>query len=101
MGDFGSVKAFCERVGELKRVDAVVENAGVATPHFELCEGMEKTVAVNVVGTILMALLLLPKLRESALNSNTIPRLTIVASDAHEQVHLFLGLSCVSCRVRS
>jgi NAD(P)-dependent dehydrogenase (short-subunit alcohol dehydrogenase family) len=50
MGDFGSVKAFCERVGELKRVDAVVENAGVATPHFELCHGMEKTVAVNVVG---------------------------------------------------
>jgi retinol dehydrogenase 12 len=101
MGDFGSVKAFCERVGELERVDAVVENAGVATPHFELCGDMEKTVAVNVVGTFLMALLVLPKLRESAVNYNTIPRLTIVSSDAHEQVHLFLGLSNGNCRVRS
>jgi retinol dehydrogenase 12 len=100
MGDFGSVKAFCKRVGELERVDAVVENAGLATPHFELCEGMEKTVAVNVVGTFLMALLVLPKLRESAVNYNTIPRLTIVASDAHEQVGLFLGLSYVTYRVR-
>jgi len=34
----------------------------------------------------LMALLLLPKLRADAVKFNVVPRLTIVASDAHEQV---------------
>jgi NAD(P)-dependent dehydrogenase (short-subunit alcohol dehydrogenase family) len=89
--DFGSVKAFCEKVEALERVDAVVENAGVATPTFELVgeEKIERTVKVNVVSTFLMALLMLPKLRESAMRFNTVPRLTIVASDAHEQVCYF------------
>lgn len=80
------MKAFCKRVGGLERVDAIVENAGVATPVFELAEGMEMTVTVNVVSTFLMALLVLPKLRECAARYNMVPRLTIVASDAHEQV---------------
>ncbi|KAG0646606.1 Short chain dehydrogenase atnD [Hyphodiscus hymeniophilus] len=84
---YASVKAFCLKVGELERVDVVLENAGVATPKFELCEGMEKTITVNVVSTFLMALLVLPKLRESAVKYGTVPRLTIVASDAHEQAN--------------
>lgn len=86
LSNYASVKAFCEKVGSLERVDAVVENAGVATPVFELCEGMEKTITVNWISTFLMALLVLPKLRESAQRYNMLPRLTIVASDAHEQV---------------
>lgn len=80
------MKAFCKKVEGLKRVDAIVENAGVATPIFEIVEDMEKTVTVNVISTFLMALLVLPKLRESAGKYNMVPRLTIVASDAHEQV---------------
>lgn len=86
VGNWESVRAFCKRVEGLERVDCLVENAGVATPHFEIVERMESTVAVNVVGTFLMALLCLPKLRETAGRFNTVPRLTIVASDAHEQV---------------
>ncbi len=86
------MKAFCKRVERLERVDAIVENAGVATPVFELCEGMEKTVTVNVISTFLMSLLLLPILRESALKYNIVPRLAIVASDAHEQVCSLLDL---------
>ena len=45
---------------------------------------------VNVISTFLMALLLLPKLRADAIKFNVVPRLTIVASDAHEQVIAFL-----------
>ena len=86
VGNWESVRAFCKRAEGLERVDCLVENAGVATPRFEIVEGCEKTVAVNVIGTFLMALLLLPKLRETVGKFNVVPRLTIVASDAHEQV---------------
>jgi retinol dehydrogenase-12 len=86
LGSYESVKEFCARVQKLDRLDAVVENAGIATPHFQLLEGMESTITVNVISTFLMALLLLPKLRADAVKYNTIPRITIVSSDAHEQV---------------
>ncbi|TVY62248.1 Short chain dehydrogenase sol3, partial [Lachnellula suecica] len=85
LGSFESVKAFCSRAGELERLDVVVENAGIAVPTYALVEGWESTIAVNVIATFLMALLLIPKLRESGRKFNTVPRLTIVASDAHEQ----------------
>jgi retinol dehydrogenase-12 len=92
LSSYESVKDFCKKVETLDRVDAVVENAGVATPTFEVCEGMEKTATVNVISTFLMAVLILPKLRESAERFNMVPRLTIVASDAHEQVCCLSGL---------
>jgi retinol dehydrogenase 12 len=86
LASFDSVKAFCKRAEGLERLDIVVENAGIAVPTFELVEGYESTVAVNVISTFLMGLLLVPKLRESGQKFNVVPRLTIVASDAHEQV---------------
>lgn len=82
---YESVKQFCARTRTLERLDAVVENAGLATPKFHEFEGMESTITVNGISTFLMALLLLPKLREHA-ESHVIPRLIIVASDAHNQV---------------
>jgi retinol dehydrogenase-12 len=57
------VKAFCKKIVGLERVDAIVENAGVATPFFELAEEIEKTITINVISTFLMAFLVLPKLR--------------------------------------
>jgi len=83
---FESVKEFCARAGKLDRLDAVVKNAGLATPFFEMVEGMESTITVNVISTFLMAFLMLPHLRASASKHNILPRLTVVASDAHEQV---------------
>lgn len=92
---YKSVKAFCQRANGLERLDIVVENAGIAVPAYEAAEGMESTITVNVVSTFLMALLLLPKLREDAGKRGTFtPRLCIVASDAHELVCL-LDFSCV------
>ncbi|TVY32377.1 Short chain dehydrogenase [Lachnellula subtilissima] len=85
LASFESVTAFCKRAGELERLDVVVENAGIAVPTFKLVEGYESTITVNVISTFLMALLLVPKLRESGTKYGVVPRLTIVASDAHEQ----------------
>lgn len=88
---FESVRAFCERAKGLERLDIVVENAGIAVPVYEVAEGMESTITVNVVSTFLMALLLLPKLREQATTWAMTPRLCIVASDAHELVRPWKG----------
>ncbi len=85
-----SVKQFCSRAQRLERFDVVTENAGLATPHYQEIDGMESTIMVNVISTFLMALLLLPKLRADGVKFNVVPRLTIVASDAHEQVISFL-----------
>lgn len=86
LGSHESVKQFCNKATRLDRLDAVVENAGIATSYYTELEGMESTVTVNVTSTFLMALLLMPKLRADAMKYNTTPRLVIVASEAHEQV---------------
>jgi retinol dehydrogenase-12 len=86
LSSYESVKQFCSRANKLERLDVVTENAGLATPHYQEVEGMESTITVNVISTFLIALLLLPKLRADAIRFNILPRLTIVASDAHEQV---------------
>lgn len=81
-----SVKAFCAKAAGLERLDVVVENAGLATPKLETLEGMESTIKVNVVGTFLMAFLLLETLKKNGEKYGIVPRLVIVASDAHFQV---------------
>lgn len=88
---FESVAHFCRRAAtELDRLDAVVENAALATGVFEAADGgYESTIAVNVVSTFLMAVMLLPKMRETAARFNVLPRLAIVASDAHFFVCIF------------
>lgn len=88
LGSFASVRAFAARAGTaLARLDAVVENASVMAlrfdPSTDVREGYEQQVAVNVLGTFLLALLLLPQLRATAARHNAPPRLVIVASDAH------------------
>jgi len=92
MASYDSVRDFRRKVADLERLDAVVLNAGVATPHFKLIEGFESTILVNVISTFLLALLILPVLRESAVKYDITPHLTIVASDAHEQVFYSLSL---------
>ena len=80
---YESVKAFANRVSKLQRLDAVLENAGFMTEYFRVVEGFESTITTNVISTFLLALVLLPKLKESATKFNIKPRLSIVASDLH------------------
>lgn len=78
-----SVKAFGDRVRTLDRLDAVVENAGIMSYIFTLTEGFESHIDVNVVNTVLLGLLVLPKLRESAKKYGSTGRLVFVGSDLH------------------
>ena len=82
MGKFESVKAFAKRIiTEVDRIDALVENAGVAQTTWTTTEGFETNMVVNVLSTFLLAVLVLPKLSESAKKHGNLPHLEIVSSE--------------------
>ncbi|KAL8753051.1 MAG: hypothetical protein Q9199_005317 [Rusavskia elegans] len=83
LSSYDSVKQFAKRANDLPRLDVLLENAGIATGQFRITEDNESTITTNVVSTFLLALLLLPKLRESSTKFNTTPHLTIVTSEVH------------------
>ncbi|EQL00452.1 NAD(P)-binding domain protein [Ophiocordyceps sinensis CO18] len=80
---YDSVRDFAARVEELPRVDVVCQNAGIATGTFRLCEGDESTITTNVVGAVLLALLLLPKLKATARRFDTRPTMSFTCSEVH------------------
>lgn len=87
MNSFQSVRAFARRVeSEVKRVDVALLNAGIWNRDYAVSpEGWEEVLQVNVLSTSLLAVLLLPKLRESSgmdsVGKDTEPaHLTIVSS---------------------
>jgi NAD(P)-dependent dehydrogenase (short-subunit alcohol dehydrogenase family) len=80
LGSYSSVKEFAAKVQELDRVDAVIENAGIALDTKSLSEGLETTLTVNIVSTFLLAVLVLPKLQESGRKFGTSPHLVVVGS---------------------
>ena len=84
---YDSVKEFAARCKTLSRLDCLLENAGVSKYRFRMVPGAldELQITTNVVSTFLLAFLLLPKLKETALKFNTLPHLTIVTSELHHQ----------------
>lgn len=83
LGSYDSVKAFAKRANGLERLDVLLENAGINTRVFRMAEDNESTITVNVVSTFLLALLLLPKMRETNERFGVLPRLTVVSSELH------------------
>lgn len=87
MEDFDSVKAFAKRAEKLDRLDALLENAGVALLGGSLSwskkANMETTIAINVVGTFLLTLLMLPILRKSGEKYGIVPHLDVTSSEVH------------------
>ena len=81
LSNYDSIKAFAKRVKSLDRLDAFVQNAGILTARFEVVEGQESTITINVIGAVLLGLSVLPKLQESAAKYNLQGRLTFVGSD--------------------
>jgi NAD(P)-dependent dehydrogenase (short-subunit alcohol dehydrogenase family) len=79
---YDSVKEFAKNVKGLDRVDAIIENAGVAMSKWSTAEGMETSLTVNNVSTMLLAVLVLPKLQESGEKFGISPSLVIVGSNA-------------------
>ena len=83
LSSYESVKAFAERASKLPRLDVLLENAGIASSEFQLFESHESTITVNVISTFLLALLLLPKLKEVATKFNVQPRIAVISSEVH------------------
>lgn len=89
LSSYESVNQFAARAStSLQRVDVLLENAGMRTFKFRVTEEDESTVTTNVVSTFLLALLMLPKMKETAQRYSTQPRITIVASDLHFMARL-------------
>lgn len=85
LSSFKSVRAFADRASsQLDRVDVLVENAGLDEGKFMLSEdGWERTLQINVLSTCMLAVLMLPKLRETAERFKVTPHLVVVTSDTH------------------
>ena len=80
MGDYESIKRFANRAEGLERLDIALLNAGVIAKEYRKEKyGFETTIQINMISTTLLALLLLPKLRQSRTTDHT-PVLEIVSS---------------------
>ncbi|OBT63706.1 hypothetical protein VE03_06189 [Pseudogymnoascus sp. 23342-1-I1] len=81
LASYDSVKAFAKRaVSELERIDALIENAGVAVFDRIMAEGHLLNITVNVLSTLLLAVLLLPKMSEDAKTFGIVPHIVFVSS---------------------
>lgn len=84
MADYSSVKAFSKRMtSELPRLDALLVNAGISTNQYQIAEGLESTLTVNVAAAFLLALLSIPQLERTGAQFRTSTNLTIVGSNVH------------------
>lgn len=84
LADYQSVLSFAKRVQtDFSRLDAFIANAGVELMEFTLAEGLETTLTVNVVSTMLLNMAVLPKLRETSTRFGISTTLTVVGSMVH------------------
>ena len=84
LASYKSVLAFGDRVAQLPRLDAAILNAALATPTFQLVDGYERTIAVNVINTLFLGLLVLPTLKATRRSiPSSRPRLSFVVSETH------------------
>lgn len=91
LADPGSVAAFAARLAaDAARVDVFLANAGVAPAAFRRLPagGDEETVGVNVVGTLLLVLLVLPVLARTAARRGVRPTLVVTTSEVHAHTTL-------------
>lgn len=76
-----SVQNFVKRVSaELDRIDGFVANAGVLLDAWSTTEGMETSVTVNVINTLFLGALMMPKLSESGRQFGLQPTLVFTVS---------------------
>ena len=84
LSNYDSVKAFAKKAStELERIDALIENAAVgavAPSSPAVVEGHLTQLTVNVFSTLLLAVLLLPKMSKDAKQFNILPHIAIITS---------------------
>ncbi|GJN83912.1 hypothetical protein PLIIFM63780_007463 [Purpureocillium lilacinum] len=80
MESYESIQSFVHKCESLPRIDVAILNAGISPMHFATvpATGHERTMQVNHMSTVLLALLLLPVLKGKS--SGAPPRLTVVNS---------------------
>jgi retinol dehydrogenase-12 len=83
LSSYASIKAFAKKCETLPRLDVCIANAGIASGKFLKIQGHEAHITVNVISTFMLALLLLPIMRNSAAKTGSKPFLTIVTSEVH------------------
>jgi NAD(P)-dependent dehydrogenase (short-subunit alcohol dehydrogenase family) len=84
LASYASVISFGERISTLPSLDVAILNAAIASSEFSTAEGYERSVTVNVISTLLLGLLLLPKLKATRkLIPSRTPRLAFVVSEVH------------------
>ncbi|KPI36277.1 Retinol dehydrogenase 12 [Cyphellophora attinorum] len=83
LSSYESVKRFGHRLETLDRLDVFVANAGINTRKWTVVEGMESQIVVNCISPLLMGIMVLPKLRESAVRNGTAGVLTYTGSFVH------------------
>lgn len=88
LSTFDAVKEFAAKLNEqVPKLDVALLNAGLAMPSFTKGPGgYEIALQVNVLSTALMALLILPKLRETAAANGTPSHLTFTTSKGYQDV---------------
>ncbi|EMR67760.1 putative short-chain dehydrogenase reductase family protein [Eutypa lata UCREL1] len=80
-GRKGVVQSFAKKASaELDRIDGLVANAGVMLDAWSIAEGMETSVTVNVINTLFLGVLMMPKLSESGRKFGIKPTLVFIVS---------------------
>ncbi|KAJ4351740.1 uncharacterized protein N0V89_007083 [Didymosphaeria variabile] len=81
LASYDSIKAFANRMSsQVERIDAFISNAGIQMDRWETAEGMELSMQVNVISTMLLSALIMPKLVENAKKVGGEPKLVFVGS---------------------
>lgn len=76
-----SIQSFADKLSaEVDRIDGFVANAGVMLDSWSTVEGMEASIQVNVVNTLLLGILILPKLSAVARQLEIQPTLVFIIS---------------------
>ncbi|KAK7756874.1 putative secondary metabolism biosynthetic enzyme [Diatrype stigma] len=83
LGKWESVKAFAKRANEeLDRIDSLIENAAIGLERWTWAEDHETCIKVNALSTMLLGVLLLPKMIDTGKRFGTVPHLVFVGSNA-------------------
>ncbi|KAJ5172865.1 hypothetical protein N7492_005458 [Penicillium capsulatum] len=95
MSTYASVQRFVKEITEeLDRVDGFICNAGLMIDAWSQSEGMETSMFVNVINTVFLGILMMPKLQESEKKFNIKPTLVFIVSVLGYTVKSELDKSC-------
>ncbi|RAH47979.1 NAD(P)-binding protein [Aspergillus brunneoviolaceus CBS 621.78] len=80
-----SIKRFAEWAARsLPRVDVLINNAGIHANKFKVVYDTERTLAVNNIGTFLLTVQMIPKMKATARAYGVTPVITFVASALYD-----------------